>query len=94
MTEKKVSFWRIFWPSVVAIIITSTLGWIFFFVIIGGIFNIEPKPYSIDSKSILHLTLDGQIGEKSAADLNLSSLNMDKTIGLSEILYGIERDSG
>ena len=91
MTEKKVSFWRIFWPSVVAIIITSTLGWIFFFVIIGGIFNIEPKPYSIDSKSILHLTLDGQIGEKSAADLNLSSLNMDKTIGLSEILYGIEK---
>lgn len=91
MTEKKVSFWRIFWPSVVAIIITSTLGWIFFFVIIGGIFNIEPKPYTIDSKSILHLTLDGQIGEKSAADLNLSSLNMDKTIGLSEILYGIER---
>ncbi len=91
MTEKKVSFWRIFWPSVVAIIITSTLGWIFFFVIIGGIFNIEPKPYTIDSKSILHLTLDGQIGEKSAADLNLSSLNMDKTIGLSEILYGIEK---
>ena len=39
MTEKKVSFGKIFWPSLIAAIIVSVLGSITFLMMVGGVLN-------------------------------------------------------
>lgn len=93
MTEKRISFWKIFWPSLTAIIVASILYLLVFFGIIGGIVagldtNDEDES---SSKTILHMTLDGQIAENSSSKLNPSSFSIEKKIGLSDILYGLEK---
>lgn len=91
MTEKKVSFWRIFWPTTVAIILTSTIGWLLFFGIIGGLLDFQPKPYSLNNNTVLHMTLEGEIGEKGSSTLDPTTFKMQKTLGLSEIIHGLEQ---
>jgi len=88
MSDKKVSFWRIFWPTLTATIVVSLIGWIFVMVLVGGIFSNEEV---VKDKTILHLTLSGNIGETSDASINSMSFSVDKTTGLSDLLYGFER---
>ncbi|MGV3612425.1 MAG: signal peptide peptidase SppA [Fluviicola sp.] len=84
----KVSFWRIFWPSLLASMILSVFGWIFWLIIFGSMFGEEPE--SKDS-SVLHMTLSGSIGERSSSSINPSSFTVDKTTGLADILTGLEK---
>ena len=88
MTEKKVSFWRIFWPALTAAVIVSLIGWIITIAVIGGLMGEEPEP---KDRTVLHLTLSGKIGETSNASINGTSLTVDKTTGLSDLLYGFEQ---
>ncbi len=88
MSEKKVSFWRIFWPTLTATIVVSFIGWIFVLVLVGGMFSEEEV---VKDKTVLHLTLSGNIGETSDASINSMSFSVDKTTGLSDLLYGFER---
>jgi protease IV len=88
MTEKKVSFWRIFWPALTATVVVSLLGWIFMLVLVGGLFGEEEKP---KDKTVLHLTLSGRIGETSDASFNGSTFSVNKVTGLTDLLYGFER---
>ncbi|MDH4471222.1 MAG: signal peptide peptidase SppA [Fluviicola sp.] len=88
MSEKKVSFWRVFWPSLIATLVISFIGWIIAFSVIGGIFSSEPE---VKDKTVLHLTLSGEIGESSDASLNGSSFSINKVTGLSDLLLGFER---
>lgn len=94
MPEKKITFGKIFWPSFLAVFIMSIIGLLIFSLILGGIIgsfgDFGPKPLAVKSNTVLHMTLDGQIGEKSDAKFNPSSFSMDKKIGLSDILYGLE----
>lgn len=89
----KISFWRIFWPTLAAIVITSIIGWIVTIVFWGGlILAISGEEDGlVKDNSILHLTLKGAIAEKDAADLNPTSFNVSSTIGLRDILVGIEK---
>lgn len=84
----KVSFWRIFWPSLLASMILSVFGWIFWIIIFGSVLGEEPKA---KDPSVLHMTLSGAIGERSSSKLNPSSFKMDKTNGLADILTGLEK---
>ncbi len=84
----KVSFWRIFWPSLLASMILSVFGWIFWLIIFGSLFGEEPET---KDSSVLHMTLSGSIGERSSSSLNPSSFTMDKTTGLADILTGLEK---
>lgn len=68
--------------------ILSVFGWIFWLIIFGSIFSEEPD--SKDS-SVLHMTLSGEIGERSSSTLNPSSFSMDKTTGLADILTGLDK---
>ena len=72
MTEKRITFWKIFWPAFTAIIIASIVYALIFFGILGAVFaglsNEETEENS--SKTILHMTLDGEIGENSSSKLN------------------------
>jgi protease-4 len=88
MSEKKVSFWRIFWASLTATIVVSTLGWIITFSIIGGMFSEEEV---VKDKTVLHLTLSGRIGETSDATFSGSSFRVNRVTGLSDLMYGFER---
>jgi protease-4 len=94
MTEKKITFGKIFWPSFLAVFIMSIIGLIIFSLILGGLIGsfgkFGPKPLAIKNNTVLHMTLSGAIGEKSSSTFNPSSFQMDKKIGLSDILYGLE----
>ncbi len=91
--QKKVTFGRIFWPSLVAIIVASIVSMILFFVVLGGIIGSltpESTPVNITNNTVLHMKLDGNIGEKSSSKFNPMSFKMDNQLGLGEILHGIE----
>lgn len=88
MSTVKISFWRIFWPSLIASMILSVLGWIFWLLVFGSLFGSEPE---VKDTSVLHMTLSGEIGERSSSSLNASSFSMDKKIGLADILTGLEK---
>jgi protease-4 len=93
MTEKKLSFWKIFWPTFTAVIIVSAIYALIFFGIIGaiiaGVANEESNENS--SKTILHMTLEGVITENSSSKFNPSTFSIEKKIGLSDILFGLEK---
>ena len=94
MSEKKVTFGRIFWPSLVAAFTISIIGIFIWLVVIGvlisGIGFSTSSVMNIKDKTLLHMTLDGQIGEKGSSMFNPSSFTMENTPGLSEILHGLE----
>jgi protease-4 len=93
MTEKKVSFGKIFWPSLLAAFIVSILGIIIFFVGIGKIVSSfsESPTNAVKKKTVLHLTLEGDINESSSARFNPGSMTVENTFGLTDLLYGFEQ---
>jgi protease-4 len=95
MTDTKIPFSRIFWPTLVAIGIALSFGLVFFFLILGGIIgsfsDFGPAPYAIENKSILHVTLEGNIQEKSNNEFNTSSFQLNKSLGLSDILFALDQ---
>ncbi|MES2589006.1 MAG: signal peptide peptidase SppA [Bacteroidota bacterium] len=90
---KKVTFGRIFWPSLLAAFIISILGTIIFFLGLGGFVASfgETETKEIKNNSVLHLTLNGEIGESSSSKINVSSLGVETKIGLTDLLYGFEQ---
>lgn len=93
MKEKKVTFGRIFWPSLVAMLIASILGLILFFLMLGGVIGglTETPSYSIKDKTILHMSLKGQIAENSSSTFNPAEMGIENKIGLSDLLFGLEK---
>ncbi|MES2800736.1 MAG: signal peptide peptidase SppA [Bacteroidota bacterium] len=94
MATSKISFGKIFWPSFVAAIIVSILGLIIWLLVIFGIIgsfgDMGPKPLNVKAKTILHLTLEGEIADKGSNSFNPGSFQMDNTIGLTSLLFGFE----
>jgi len=94
-TESKVSFGKVFWPSLVAIMIASIAGLVFFFLILGGIIgafsDFGPEPLALKEKTILHMQLKGTILEKAVTELDPTTFTISKSIGLPDILYGLTK---
>ncbi|MEZ4889593.1 MAG: signal peptide peptidase SppA [Crocinitomicaceae bacterium] len=91
---KKISFGKVFWPSLVAVIIGSIVGMILFFVIAGGIANsLMPTPTKVvaEPNSVLHIKLDGVVAEKTNSELDFASFNVTTNLGLADLLYGLEK---
>ena len=93
MSEKKVTFGRVFWPSLVAILVVSIISIVIFFFVLGGIINGigGSEPYAVKEKTILHMTLDGVIAEKSSTKFEVMSFETENKMGLSDLLYGLEK---
>jgi protease-4 len=94
MTEKKITFGRIFWPSLVAVLIASIISLLLFFGILGGIIGSiggPATPRLIKEKTVLHMTLEGQIAENGNTSFDPSILDMENKIGLSDLLFGLEK---
>lgn len=93
MSEKKITFGRIFWPSLVAILIASIISLVLFFIGLGGLIGglSESKPFQVEDNSVLHLTLNGQIGEAGSTKFDQSTLSLNSKVGLSDLLFGFEK---
>lgn len=85
--KKKVSFWRIFWPSLIAAFLVSLGGFIFWLIVIGSF--LQETPFEVKDKTVLHMKLDGAIGERTDASFDPNSLSLNDQIGLATILHGI-----
>lgn len=94
MSDSKITFGKVFWPSLLSVFIVSIIGLLIFFLILGGIIgsfgDFGPKPLAVKDKTILHMTLEGEIADKGANEFDPSSFSMNKKIGLGDILHGLE----
>ena len=94
MTDKKIGFGKIFWPSLIAALIVSILGSIIFLLVtaglISGFSDLKPEPFSVKENTVLHITLDGEISEVSDTKFNKSQLSFENKIGLSDLLFGFK----
>lgn len=93
MNETKISFWKIFWPSLIALLVASIVWLLVFFGVIGGVIaslSSDNKEISLNN-SILRMTLEGSISENSSSTINPYSFSIDKKVGLSDLLFGIKK---
>ncbi len=92
MTEKKITFGKIFWPSLVAALTVSIIGSVIFLLISFGVISglSDGKPYSVKENTVLHITLNGNIAEFGDTKFNKSQLNFENKIGLSDLLFGFK----
>jgi protease-4 len=90
MEKKKVSFGRIFWPSLTASILVLLIIGTFIAIVIGSIMGSKPA-YSVKEKTVLHMTLKGDIGEMSESSLSPSTFSLVNRVGLADMLYGLEK---
>lgn len=90
MKDKKVTFGRVFWPSLTASIIVLIIIALVIGTIIGGIVGDQPV-YSVGDKAVLHMKLKGDLGETSKADLDAGSFQFVNKFGLADILFGLDK---
>ncbi|PHR44635.1 MAG: signal peptide peptidase SppA [Fluviicola sp.] len=90
MEKKKVSFGRIFWPSLTASIVLLFIIGTIIAIMISSVLGSKPV-YSVENKTVLHMTLKGEIGEMSKSDLSPSTLSLVNRVGLVDLLYGLEK---
>jgi protease-4 len=89
----KISFWRIFWPTLTAIFLTSFIGWMVTILFFGGLIAAfgSTEISEVKDNTILHLTLKGEISEKGKANINPTDFTVDNSIGLRDLLHGFEK---
>lgn len=95
MSDQKITFGKLFWPSFVAVMIAGLVSLLIFFLGIGGIIgsfgNFGPAPLAIKNSTILQLKLTGELKDKSDESVALPDFQVERTVGLPDLLYGIEK---
>lgn len=93
MTSNKVSFWRIFWPSLFAGVTIIILAFMLFTTIIGSMISSAAPKKSIESNAILHLKLDQEVREISSSKMafDITNIGVNQKLGLADLLYGFEK---
>lgn len=92
MSERKVTFGRIFWPSLWAALTVSVVGLIIWIVIIGAFVGSldSSTPFKVEPNTVLHMKLSGEINEKSNQEFDPMVFKMNHTPGLADILFSLE----
>jgi protease-4 len=94
MSENRLSFGKLFWPSFLAVFVAGLVGMVFFFLILGGIIgsfgDFGPAPLALQDKTVLHLKLSGTIQDVSEEAFDPTALRLNRTMGLPEILVGLK----
>lgn len=95
-TIRKVSFWRIFFPTLVALLVAAIISIFFFFSTLGGFLNkyfgeTANTNDDLKEKTFLYMQFNSPIGDVGFNRLNTSSFSFEKQQGLSEIIYGLEK---
>ena len=93
MSEPKLSFSKVIWPSLVAVIIASFISIVAFFIITGvlfsSLFNFK-STLEIKDNSILQVKLNGEINDNQRSTFDVASLDILQNSSLSSLIYGIE----
>jgi protease IV len=87
-STRQVSFWKIFFASLLALVAATVIFWIMFFAIIGSTF--KQTPFAVKDKSVLHITLDEPVMETTGAEFNPNSFAIDKRLGIHDILIALD----
>jgi len=95
MTKEKSNFWKIFWPSLTANFLGSIVGiailFIFIIALIAGLSSSDDDLNIVKEDTVLHLTLDGGVKEKTNFDFDPLNMSLSGQTGLSDLLYGFEK---
>jgi protease-4 len=88
----KITFWRIFWPTLIAVIVAALISMFAFF----GVFGVLISTFSEDDKDenaigILKMRLDGVVLENSKSEFDPYTLSVKEQLGLSDLLFGLEK---
>ena len=91
----KVSFGKVFWPSLVAILIASIISMILFFTALGGLISsfssgFDAKQITVNNNSVLHVKLNSQITEVSSVKFDPFQMKINGSTGLNDLLVGIK----
>ncbi len=89
------TFWKTFWASLLASVVSGIIVLIIFFTILSSMIAgfdklFESRTLSVEENTILHMELDGLIGDYSYAGFDPNLFQMTKQFGLNEILEGID----
>jgi len=89
------TFWKTFWASVFASVVSGIIIIGIFFLILNGIISsfsdlFESKKMVVKENTVLHMELNGQIGDYTYANFDAGSFSLTKKFGLMEILEGLE----
>jgi len=85
------TFWKTFFASLLAIVISGILFLIIISVLVTAIeSSYSEKPKYLGKNSVLHMELNKKIGDVSFSYLDQSSFQVVEQIGLVDILKGIE----
>jgi protease IV len=88
----KITFGKVFWPALVALIVSSVLGWILFFIVLGGVVGSAGSAQPVvKDNTVLKLTLNDEVSEVSASNFNPGAIGIDKKTGLSALLFGFTK---
>jgi protease-4 len=94
MSDNRLSFAKLFWPSFLAVFVAGLVGMVFFFLILGGVIgsfgDFGPEPLALQDKTVLHLKLSGQIQDESDESFDPTAFRLDRKMGLPEILIGLQ----
>lgn len=92
MSERKITFGRIFWPSFWAALIVSVIGLLIWIFVLGAfISGFEGDTgLHVEDKTVLHITLSGDINEMSSSEFDPTVFEMNYSPGLADILHGLE----
>jgi hypothetical protein len=94
MSENRLSFGKLFWPSFLAVFVAGLVGMVFFFLVLGGIIgsfgDFGPEPLALQNNTVLHLKLSGTVQDESNESFDPTSFRLDRTMGLPEILVGLQ----
>ncbi|MEN9742376.1 MAG: signal peptide peptidase SppA [Bacteroidota bacterium] len=97
MSENRISFSKLFWPSFLAVFVAGLVGMVFFFLVLGGIIgsfgDFDPEPLALQDKTVLHLKLEGTIADKSSQSIDATAMEVTRTAGLPEMIVGLEEAS-
>jgi protease-4 len=95
MSDQKISFGKVFWPSFVAVMIAGLISLFLFFLVLGGIIgsfgDFGPEPLAIKNATVLQLKLSGDLKDKSDETVDFPDFKVNRTVGLPDLLYGIEK---
>jgi len=89
--RKPLSFGKVFLASLLATVASGIIILIIFFGIISAMLSgFDPKPMTVKENTVLHLKLDSEIGDLSYINFNKTAFQLEKKLGLNDILTGIE----
>ncbi len=95
MTEGKIKFGKIFWPSFLAVVIGGIISTVIYMLSLFGVltlfFGMGDSELEVKDNTVLHMKLEGEIAEQSSSDLSISTFSFKQKKGLPDILYGLKK---